>query len=115
MGAAAHKFTSFGADRDYVALDQYKAEARDLSSFIASESIMALPSTPELERALVAACEEFGLQEWYRDCVRPLLGKGESEWPSCCGGACEPCNQTLVNVARRVHAVLGIARNHERP
>jgi hypothetical protein len=70
---------------------------------------MSLPSSPELERALTSACEEFGLQEWYRDCVRPLLGVDESAWPRCCGGQCEPCNQTLVNVARRVHATLGIS------
>jgi hypothetical protein len=69
---------------------------------------MSLPHSPELERALVMASEEFGLQEWYRDCVRPLLGVEEARWPRCCGGACEPCNQTLVSVARRVHELLGV-------
>jgi hypothetical protein len=69
---------------------------------------MALPRTPELEHALSSASEELGLQEWYRDCVRPLLGVGEDEWPRCCGGQCEPCNQTLVNVARRVQQLLGV-------
>lgn len=61
----------------------------------------------ELEIALTAASDEFGLQPWYRDCVRPLLRMPESQWPSCCGGMCEPCNQVLVSVARRVRAILG--------
>ena len=69
---------------------------------------MSLPRTPELEAALSAASEEFGLQDYYRDCVRPLLGVGPDQWPRCCGGGCEPCTQTLINVARRVHAILGI-------
>jgi hypothetical protein len=73
---------------------------------------MSLPRTLEVEVALTAACEEIGLQEWYRDCVRPLLGADEKAWPRCCGGQCEPCNQTLVNVARRVHERLGIRRGH---
>jgi hypothetical protein len=71
---------------------------------------MSLPRTPELEHALSTASEEHGLQQWYRDCVRPLLGVEESAWPQCCGGACEPCNQTLVNVARRVHELVGFGR-----
>ena len=70
---------------------------------------MGLPRTPELEAALTKASEEFGLQTYYRDCVRPLLGVGEEGWPRCCGGSCEPCAQTLVNVAKRVHELLGIA------
>jgi hypothetical protein len=69
---------------------------------------MSLPSTPALEAALVTASEEFGLQDYYRDCVRPLLGVGPSRWPRCCGGNCEPCAQTLIAVARRVHGILGI-------
>ena len=68
---------------------------------------MSLPRTPELEAALTKASEELGLQDYYRDCVRPLLGVGESGWPRCCGGQCEPCAQTLVNVARRVHELIG--------
>jgi hypothetical protein len=69
---------------------------------------MSLPRTPENEAALAAASDEFGLQDYYRDCVRPLLGVGESRWPLCCGGGCEPCAATLVNVARKVHALLGL-------
>jgi len=60
--------------------------------------------TPEevaLDEALNAASDEMGLQAWYRDCVRPLLRMPEEQWPSCCGGGCEPCNQLLVEVARR--------------
>jgi hypothetical protein len=69
---------------------------------------MSLPRTAELEEALTRASEEFSLQPHYRDCVRPLLGVGEDGWPRCCGGNCEPCATTLINVARRVHELLGI-------
>jgi hypothetical protein len=69
---------------------------------------MSLPRTPEVEAALAAASDEFGLQDYYRDCVRPLLGVGPEQWPRCCGGQCEPCAQTLINVARRVHRILGL-------
>ncbi len=62
-----------------------------------------------LEEALTAASDEMGLQTWYRDCVRPLLRMPETQWPQCCGSSCEPCNQTLVEVARRTRARLGIA------
>jgi hypothetical protein len=69
---------------------------------------MSLPSTPELEAALLQASAEMGLQEYYRDIVRPLLGVGPDRWPRCCGGGCEPCAETLIRVARRVHELLGI-------
>jgi hypothetical protein len=59
-----------------------------------------------IEAALARASDEFGLQAWYRDCVRPLLRQPREQWPHCCGGACEPCNQTLINVAERVLALL---------
>jgi hypothetical protein len=60
-----------------------------------------------LEAALTAASDEHGLQPWYRDCVRPLLRMPETQWPSCCGGSCEPCNQVLVAVAVGVRSRLG--------
>jgi hypothetical protein len=69
---------------------------------------MGLPRTPELEAALVAASERHGLQTYYRDCVRPLLGAPMDRWPSCCGGGCEPCNATLTAVARTVYEHLGL-------
>jgi hypothetical protein len=59
-----------------------------------------------VEAALAKASDEMGLQSWYRDCVRPLLRQPREQWPRCCGGACEPCNQTLVIVAERVLALL---------
>lgn len=58
-------------------------------------------------RALDAASEEHGLASYYRACVRPLLGMPETRWPTCCGGCCEPCSQTLVDVARRTKELLG--------
>jgi hypothetical protein len=70
---------------------------------------MTLPKTPELEAALVQASEEVGLQAYYRDCVRPLLGVTPEGWPRCCGGQCEPCAETLIRVARRVHELVGFA------
>ena len=72
---------------------------------------MTLPGMPDrddaLEAALTAASDEMGLQLWYRDSVRPLLRMPEESWPTCCAGNCEPCNQLLVEVARRVRAKLG--------
>jgi hypothetical protein len=69
---------------------------------------MSLPRTPEVEDAIAQASVEAGLQEYYRDSVRPLLGVGSERWPKCCGGDCEPCADTLIRVARRVHELLGI-------
>ncbi len=69
---------------------------------------MSLPRTPENEAALASACAEVGLQSYYVDCVRPLLGVPESQWPACCGGGCEPCAQTLCAVAKRAHDLLGL-------
>ena len=67
---------------------------------------MSLPRTPDVEAALAKASDEVGLQDYYRDCARPLLGT--SRWPRCCGGGCEPCAETLIAVARRVHELLGL-------
>ena len=53
----------------------------------------------DLDAALVQASLELGLQDYYRDMVRPLLRMPKTQWPSCCGGGCEPCAQTLVAVA----------------
>jgi hypothetical protein len=72
---------------------------------------MSLPRTPEVEAALTRASLEVGLQERYRDIVRPLLGVGSAQWPKCCGGTCEPCADTINLVARRVHELLGLQRD----
>lgn len=61
----------------------------------------------ELETALRLASEENGLQDYYRDMVRPLLYMPREQWPGCCGGGCEPCAQQLVRVAEQVLALLG--------
>jgi hypothetical protein len=60
----------------------------------------------ELDEALAQASDEVGLQDYYRDMVRPLLRMPREQWPSCCGGGCEPCAQTLVAVAERVCSLL---------
>jgi hypothetical protein len=67
-----------------------------------------LARTPEVEAALAAASQEFGLAEHYRDCVRPILGTSRETWPRCCGGNCEPCAETLCAVAGSVHERLGV-------
>jgi hypothetical protein len=65
-------------------------------------------TTPEFAAALAQAGSELGLQDYYRDCVRPLLSMPMSQWPTCCGGGCEPCAQILVAVAQRVCELLKV-------
>lgn len=60
-----------------------------------------------VDAALAQAADDFRLASYYRDNVRPLLRQPREQWPTCCGGTCEPCNQTLVLVADRVLALLG--------
>lgn len=60
-----------------------------------------------LDAALAKASDELGLASYYRDCVRPLLNQPREQWPTCCGGTCEPCSQILVLVADRVQTLLG--------
>lgn len=60
-----------------------------------------------VDAALEKASDELGLESYYRDCVRPLLGQPRNQWPTCCGGTCEPCSQILVLVADRVQQLLG--------
>jgi hypothetical protein len=69
---------------------------------------MGFPKTPELEVVLARASERRGLQVYYRDCVRPLLGAPMERWPRCCGSGCEPCAETLIAVARDVYEALGL-------
>ena len=64
----------------------------------------------DVEAALAQASRELGLADYYRDIVRPLLRMPRSQWPSCCGGGCEPCAQTLAAVAERVLELLGEGR-----
>jgi hypothetical protein len=59
-----------------------------------------------VDAALARASDEVGLASYYRDCVRPLLTQPREQWPTCCGGGCEPCSQILVLVAERVQALL---------
>jgi hypothetical protein len=61
-----------------------------------------------VDAALQRASDELGLATYYRDCVRPLLAQPREQWPTCCGGGCEPCNQILVMVADRVAAILSL-------
>lgn len=65
-------------------------------------------NSAEFASALQRAGEELGLPDYYRSCVRPLLVMPMTQWPLCCGGGCDPCAQTLVAVAERVCALLGV-------
>ena len=60
----------------------------------------------DVDAALEQASQEIGLQDYYRDMVRPLLRMPRTQWPACCGGGCELCAQTLVAVAERVLELL---------
>ncbi|MGC3982341.1 MAG: hypothetical protein QM808_13915 [Steroidobacteraceae bacterium] len=62
----------------------------------------------EFNAALVQASDEYGLQDYYQPCVRPLFAMPMDQWPMCCGGRCEPCAQILVLVAGRMCELLGI-------
>ena len=64
--------------------------------------------TPEFASALAQASRELGLQDYYSDCVRPLLSMPTTQWPTCCGGGCEPCSQILIAVATRVCELLNV-------
>jgi len=65
-------------------------------------------SSPEFKTALEQASSEYGLQDYYQSCVKPLFSMPMSQWPMCCGGSCEPCAQMLVNVALRICQLLNI-------
>lgn len=68
------------------------------------------PSDPQVQAALERASDELGLPSYYRSCVRPLLRNPEGRWPRCCGGGCEPCAETLIQVALQVLKELGTPR-----
>lgn len=71
---------------------------------------MADPADPLVQQALAEAADACGLPEHYRSCVRPLLRNPEGRWPRCCGGGCEPCAQTLIDVAVLTLRALGTPR-----
>ncbi len=70
---------------------------------------------PPFEAALVRASEELGFPSYYQSCVRPLLRNPEGRWPRCCGGGCEPCAQTLIQVALRTLELMGTPRQAPLP
>jgi hypothetical protein len=61
-------------------------------------------------QAIAEASDEVGLDTWYRACVEPLMGLADREMPRCCGGGCEPCSETLVEVAVRARRRLEAKR-----
>jgi hypothetical protein len=68
-------------------------------------------SSAEFKAALEQASSEYGLQDYYQPCVRPLFAMPMSQWPLCCGGRCEPCAQSLITVALRMCELLQIDEN----
>lgn len=56
--------------------------------------------------AIAEASEEVGLDTWYRACVEPLMALAPSSYPRCCGSGCEPCSETLIEVAVRAKRLL---------
>lgn len=54
------------------------------------------------DEALTVVSDELGLPSYYRACVRPIFDAPPERWPRCCGGGCEPCNEVLSEVARRI-------------
>lgn len=70
--------------------------------------------SPEFRIALERAGEEHSLPDYYRACVRPLFRMPVTQWPTCCGGGCDPCAQKLVAVADRICDLLRIDRDELR-
>ncbi|MFZ5446055.1 MAG: hypothetical protein ACOZQL_39045 [Myxococcota bacterium] len=58
----------------------------------------------QLEAVLAEVADEVGLKPYYRACVKPILSAPPERWPRCCGSGCEPCNEVLCEIARRVKA-----------
>lgn len=75
----------------------------------------APPSDDPKEAALNQACDELGLPVYYRSCVKPLIRDPEGFWPRCCGSGCEPCAETLTQVALRTLELLGTPRKSPVP
>lgn len=64
----------------------------------------------QLDAAIHRASQELAFPSYYEPCIRPLVRNAEGEWPRCCGGGCEPCAQTLIQVALRALELLGRPR-----
>lgn len=61
-----------------------------------------------MRSAIAEASEEVGLDVWYRACVEPLMSLEPSGYPRCCGSGCEPCSETLIEVAVRAKRRLAV-------
>lgn len=76
---------------------------------------MAPLTEQQLDSAIHQASQELAFPEYYEPCVRPLVRNPEGRWPHCCGGGCEPCAQTLIQVALRALELLGMSRQAPLP
>ncbi len=73
-------------------------------------SSTATPTEEEIDKAIAEASEELGLASYYRSIVKPLVRNPQGPRPRCCGAGCEPCSDTLSQVADRALQLLGIPR-----
>jgi hypothetical protein len=67
-------------------------------------------SDEALNDAILQAANEIGFPEHYRSTVRPLVRNPNGRWPRCCGAGCDPCADSLIEVAKRACALLGTPR-----
>ena len=68
---------------------------------------MESASPTRVAEAVACACREHQLDPSLEGSVHAYLEEDEGEWPSCCGGGCDPCVQTLGSAARRALTLLG--------
>jgi hypothetical protein len=72
-------------------------------------------SDEALNDAIAQAATEVGFPEHYRQTVRPLVRNPNGRWPRCCGGGCDPCADSLIEVAKRACTLLGTPRTEPLP
>lgn len=66
-----------------------------------------MPTEEEIAKAIAEASEELGLASYYQSIVKPLVRNPDAPRPRCCGSGCEPCADTLIQVAERALQLLG--------
>lgn len=66
---------------------------------------MATSSNSDDIRSLVEQiCAQVGLDEFAANTVERWVKSPPSEWPSCCMGGCDPCNDVIRSAALKVLA-----------
>lgn len=67
---------------------------------------MSLPTPDDLRPLVERVCTDMGLDAFAANTVEAWVRGGPSSWPSCCLGACDPCNDVLRAAAKRVLSML---------